>query len=373
MLKMIIPDHIREIVPYPPGKPLEELEREYGIKNAIKLASNENPLGPSPKAVKAVVEAIGKLNRYPDGSSFYLRQRLSEKFNVPFEGIVLGNGSNEIIEMVSKAFLQRDDEIVIPEPSFLMYRIVAQVMGARAISVPLSNYQIDLGSMASAITKRTRVVIVNNPNNPTGTVVSKGEWETFLGKLPENVVVVVDEAYIEFVKDGHSFNAIDYISSKGPYVIALRTFSKAYGLAGLRIGYGFTEPEIADYLNRVRQPFNINMLAQVGALAALDDDDFLQKTRQTVWDGLEYLYREINKMGLKYIPTHANFFLIELPVEARIVYQLLLKKGVIVRAMGSYGLERFIRVTVGLPEENKRFVLSLREVLEEVSGSGSGR
>ncbi|MEJ5300290.1 MAG: histidinol-phosphate transaminase [Thermodesulforhabdaceae bacterium] len=363
---MIVPDYIKQIVPYPPGKPLEELEREYGIRDAIKLASNENPLGPSPKAVKAIKQVLDKIHRYPDGSSFYLRRKLAEKFNVPFAGIVLGNGSNEIIEMVSKAFLQRDDEIVMPQPSFLMYQIVAQVVGARAIPVPLVNYRVDLKGMASAVTDRTKVIIVNNPNNPTGSVVSLSEWDAFLKNIPRDVVVVVDEAYIEFMQEGASINAIDYISLSGPYVVALRTFSKAYGLAGLRIGYGFTNPEIADYLDRVRQPFNINMLAQVGALAALDDDEFLNRSRQVVWEGLKYLYDKIGAMGLEYIPTHTNFFLIKLPVPARTVYQKMLRKGVIVRAMDSYGLERFIRITVGLPEENERFVAALEEVLGEV-------
>ena len=363
---MIVPEYIKQIVPYPPGKPLEELEREYGIKDAIKLASNENPLGPSPKAVEAIQQVLGKLHRYPDGSSFYLRRKLADKFKVSFEGIVLGNGSNEIIEMVSRAFLQQGDEIIVPQPSFLMYRIVAQIVGARAISVPLVDYRVDLDGMASAVTDRTKVIIVNNPNNPTGTVVSREEWDSFLKGLPKNIVVVVDEAYIEFMRDGVSFNAIDYISLLGPYVVALRTFSKAYGLAGLRIGYGFTNPEIADYLNRVRQPFNVNMLAQVGALAALDDDEFLNKSRQVVWEGLKYLYDQISEIGLNYIPTHTNFFLIELPVPAKVVYQSLLRKGIIVRAMDSYGLERFIRITVGLPEENERFILALKEVLKEV-------
>lgn len=361
---MIIPDHIKQIVPYPPGKPLEELEREYGIKNAIKLASNENPLGPSPKAVEAVMKALPRLHRYPDGSCFYLRRRLSEKFSVPPESIVLGNGSNEIIEMISRAFLQRDDEVVVPEPSFLMYRIVSQIMGARAISVPLKDYRIDLSAMASKVGSRTRVIIVNNPNNPTGTIVSKAEWEAFIKALPPDIVVVVDEAYIEFMPDGVSFNAIDYISSDSPYVVALRTFSKAYGLAGLRIGYGFSHPEIVDYMNRVRQPFNINLLAQEAALAALDDDAFLERTKQTIWQGLAYLYGKLDEMGLSYIPTYTNFFLIEVPGSARAVYQALLRKGVIVRAMDSYGLAKYIRVTVGLPEENERFITSLQEVLE---------
>ncbi len=363
---MVIPDHIKQIVPYPPGKPLEELEREYGIKNAIKLASNENPLGPSPRAVEAIKKALSKLHRYPDGSNFYLRQKLSEKFGVPFESIVIGNGSNEIIEMVSRAFLQRDDEIVVPEPSFLMYRIVSQIVGAKAVSVPLRDYRIDLSAMASKVNSRTRVVIVNNPNNPTGTVVSRDEWEAFIKALPSEIVVVVDEAYIEFMPDGSSFNAIDYISSDGPYIVALRTFSKAYGLAGLRIGYGFSHPEVVDYLNRVRQPFNVNLLAQEAALAALDDDDFLEKTRRTVWEGLAYLYRKLDEMGLRYIPTCTNFFLIEVPGSAREIYQALLRKGVIIRAMDSYGLGKFIRVTVGLPEENERFINCLQEVLKEI-------
>ncbi len=358
-----VPQHIAQIVPYPPGKPLEELEREYGITKAVKLASNENPLGPSPKAVKAIEEAIGRVNRYPDGSGFYLRRRIAEKLGVPFDGVVLGNGSNELIEMVFKAFMQGGDEVVVPQPSFLMYEIAAQVLGARAVPVPLKDFRLDLEAMSRAMGAKTKVVVVNNPNNPTGTVVTKSEWETFLDALPQETVVIADEAYIEFVRDKRSFDGVRYILREGPYVVSIRTFSKAYGLAGLRIGYALARPEVVDVLNRVRQPFNVNMLAQVGALAALDDEDFLERTRTLTSEGLRYLYDQLGAMGLRTIPTEANFFLVELPAGARMIYSALLERGVITRAMDTYGLERFLRVSVGLPEENRLFVEALREVL----------
>ncbi len=362
-----VPDHIRETTPYPPGKPIEELEREYGIKNAIKLASNENPLGASPKAIKAMEEALSKVNRYPDGSGFYLRKKISQKFGVPFDGIVLGNGSNEIIEMVYRAFLKDGDEVIVPQPSFLIYGIAARVLGAKPVAINLRDYRIDLKAMAKAVTPKTKVVVVNNPNNPTGTVVFKEEWEEFLRSIPEDIVVILDEAYVEFIRTKHSINGLDYVLSSSPYVISIRTFSKIYGLAGLRIGYAITLPEVADYLNRVRQPFNVNLLAQVAALASLDDDEFLEKTRKLTWESLDHFYSVLGSMGLSYIPTETNFLLIELPVPAKEIYKKLLYRGIITRAMDSYGLERFLRVSVGLPEENQRFLEALKKVLEEES------
>ncbi len=373
-MKPSVAEHIANIVPYPPGKPIEELEREYGISGSIKLASNENPLGPSPKAVEAIVAATSKLNRYPDGSGFYLRKRLAEKHRLPFDSILLGNGSNEIIELVIRAFMSPGDEVMMPEPSFLLYKLVVQWMGGRAAPIPLKeDWGIDLDKMAEAVTAKTKVIFLTNPNNPTGKVISKTDFEAFLSRVPQSAAVVLDEAYIEFNTNPDTPLGFDYISGQSPAVIVLRTFSKAYGLAGLRIGFGAMDPEIAGFLNRVRQPFNTGSLAQAAALAAIDDDEFLSRSRQTTWSGLQFLYKEIEKMGLRHIPSEANFFLIEVPCEAKELYEAMLRRGVIIRSMASYGMKRFIRVNVGLPEENIRFIGALKEVLAEMARVDSSR
>lgn len=373
-MKPSVAEHIANIVPYPPGKPIEELEREYGISGSIKLASNENPLGPSPKAVEAIVAATSKLNRYPDGSGFYLRKRLAEKHRLPFDSILLGNGSNEIIELVIRAFMSPGDEVMMPEPSFLLYKLVVQWMGGRAAPIPLKeDWGIDLDKMAEAVTAKTKVIFLTNPNNPTGKVISKTDFEAFLSRVPQSAAVVLDEAYIEFNTNPDTPLGFDYINGQSPAVIVLRTFSKAYGLAGLRIGFGAMDPEIAGFLNRVRQPFNTGSLAQAAALAAIDDDEFLSRSRQTTWSGLQFLYKEIEKMGLRHIPSEANFFLIEVPCEAKELYEAMLRRGVIIRSMASYGMERFIRVNVGLPEENIRFIGALKEVLAEMARVDSSR
>ncbi len=373
-MKPSVAEHIAKIVPYPPGKPIEELEREYGISGSIKLASNENPLGPSPKAVEAIVAATSKLNRYPDGSGFYLRKRLAEKHRLPFDSILLGNGSNEIIELVIRAFMSPGDEVMMPEPSFLLYKLVVQWMGGMPVPVPLKqDWGIDLDKMAEAVSAKTKVIFLTNPNNPTGKVISKADFEAFLSRVPQSAAVVLDEAYIEFNTNPDTPLGFDYISGQSPAVIVLRTFSKAYGLAGLRIGFGAMDPEIAGFLNRVRQPFNTGSLAQAAALAAIDDDEFLSRSRQTTWSGLQFLYKEIEKMGLRHIPSEANFFLIEVPCEAKELYEAMLRRGVIIRSMASYGMERFIRVNVGLPEENIRFIGALKEVLAEMAQVDSSR
>lgn len=369
IMKPCVPEHIASIIPYPPGKPIEELERELGITGSIKLASNENPLGPSPKAMAAVRACLRNLNRYPDGSGFYLRRRIAEKFSLPFEGILLGNGSNEVIELVIRAFMSPGDEVLMPAPSFLLYKLVVQWMGGKAVPVSLKDLKIDLDKMAEAVTPRTKVIFLTNPNNPTGKVITKEDFDDFLSNLPADVVVVLDEAYIEFNKDPHTPSGYDYIALDGPGVIVLKTFSKAYGLAGLRIGYGVMAPSIATYLNRVRQPFNTGSLSQAAALAALDDDEFLARTREVIWNGLEYMYGEMEKMGLRYVPSQANFFLIEMPCEAKRVFEAMLSRGVIIRSMASYGMDRFIRVNAGLPEENERFVRTLSQVLAEIDKS----
>ena len=364
--KLSVPEHIASLVPYPPGKPLEELEREYGITGSIKLASNENPLGPSPLAVAAMGKALNGLHRYPDGSGYYLRRRLSEKFHLPFDGIVLGNGSNEIIELVIRTFLLPQDEVIVPAPSFLVYKLAVQTMGGKTVPVPLTNFTIDLAQTIEAITSRTKIIFINNPNNPTGTIIRKAAFDSFLEAIPPHIIVVLDEAYIEFVKDGDTPWGFDYIHRAGPYVVVARTFSKAHGLAGLRIGYGVMGPTLADYLHRVRQPFNTGTLSQVAALAALDDEEFLRKTQNTVAEGLDFLYREIERLGLNTVPTQSNFFLIQVPTDAKTIFEAMLRQGVIVRAMNSYGMAGYIRVNAGLPEENERFIRALAHTLQEL-------
>lgn len=369
-MKPKIADHIASIIPYPPGKPMEELEREYGIKGAIKLASNENPLGPSPKALAAIGASLGKLHRYPDGSGYYLRHKISEKFSIPFDGIVLGNGSNEIIEFAIRAFVQPRDEVIVPEPSFLLYKLVTQMVGGKTTAVPLRDYLIDLDAMGAAVSPDTRIIFLTNPNNPTGTLIGKAAFDRFLAKLPPEIIVVLDEAYIEFAREDNTPVGFDYIDRRGPHILVLRTFSKAYGLAGLRIGYGVTTPFLVDYLNRVHQPFNTGSLSQVAAMAALDDDEFVLKTQETVWSGLEYLYREVEKLGLPYLPSQANFFLIEVPVDGKQVFEHMLRMGVIIRPMSAYGMPRRIRVNAGLPEENERFIKTLGRALDELTHRG---
>jgi histidinol-phosphate aminotransferase len=359
---MKVPDYIAKLKPYAPGKPIEELEREYGISGSIKLASNENPIGPSPKALEAIMGALKNLHRYPDGSGYHLTKRLAEKLNIPASRIVLGNGSNEIIELLVRTFLREGDEVVMPEPSFLMYEIMVQAGGGQPVKVALKERVLDLEGMAESVSSRTRMIFVNNPNNPTGTIVSRNDFEEFLQRVPPEVIIVVDEAYIEFVRDRTCPSGLDYLDSDRT-VVTLRTFSKAYGLAGLRIGYGVIKKSLADLIHRVRQPFNTNLLAQVGALAALDDDVFLKKTVSTVHEGLDFLYREVEKLGLRHFPTQTNFFLIDLEQDAKSVFEKMLRRGVIVRPMTAYGHPNYIRINVGLAEENRRLVEALGEAL----------
>ena len=325
-MKLKAAEHIYAIAPYVPGKPLEELEREYGISDSVKLASNENPLGPSPKAVAAIGEALGRLHRYPDGGGFELNRRLARHLKVDPEQIVLGNGSDDLLGMLARVLLTPEDEAVIPRPSFLMYEITVRAAGARCVFVPLKERAIDLAAMADAVTDRTRVVFVCNPNNPTGTIVTEAEMRRFLDHIPEEVVVVIDEAYIEFVRSRECARGLPLLSTGRPVVI-LRTFSKAYGLAGLRVGYGVMPAALADLLQRVRMPFNVSSPAQAGALAALDDTGFLEKSVAQVHAGLVYFFRELKKMEIDFFPTEANFFLIDTKQDADVIFQRLLEKG----------------------------------------------
>ncbi len=362
-MKRLTRKGVEDLIPYPPGKPIEELERELGIKGSIKLASNENPLGPSPLAVQAIIDKLGTLNRYPDGSGYYLKTKLSERFRIPFEQIILGNGSNELLELVIRTFLSPGEHVVQAFPTFLIYEKIVTGSGGDVTSVPLSNFRIDLEKITHAITPNTKIIFINNPNNPTGSIIIKEEMQSFLKAVPDDIIVVLDEAYMEFVSDTNAAHGLDLLTEH-PLLFVLRTFSKLYGLAGLRIGYGFASSEMIDYMNRVRQPFNANTLAQTGAIAGLDDAEFVSKTIDLVKKGLRYLYGCLENMGLEYVPTQTNFFLIKVPIGSKEIYQRMLKEGVIVRSMESYGLADYIRVNVGLQEENKRFIRSLKKVLE---------
>ena len=361
-MKLTAPDYILGIKPYVPGKPIEELEREYGITDSIKLASNENPLGPSPMAVKAIQEAMGNLNRYPDDSGYALVNKISEKLDVRPDNIVIGNGSDEIIGMIVRAFLQPGDEAIVPHPTFLMYEIMIQCAGAISLRVPLKSLSIDLESIKEKLTPRVRLILLCSPNNPTGSAIAKDDFETFIKDIPPDVVVVLDEAYMEFVRDKNCVSGITYLDPGRPLIV-LRSFSKAYGLAGLRIGYGIMPEEISNLLNRVRQPFNTNLLAQAGAVAALDDDYFLQKTINLVHKEIDFLYGALSEIGLKYFETQANFLLVDVGKNADDVYEKMLRQGVIVRSMTSYGYPSYIRVNVGLASENRRFIEALKKVI----------
>ncbi|MEJ2313268.1 MAG: histidinol-phosphate transaminase [Nitrospirota bacterium] len=353
------PEYVSAIEPYVPGKPIEELERELGIKGSVKLASNENPAGPSRKAVEALTpEVMGALNRYPDGGAFYLTRALAERHGVSEDQIILGNGSNELIDIAVRTFMRPGDEAVMAWPSFVVYPMSVQAQGCRGVRVPLRDFRHDLAKMAEAVTEKTKMVFVANPNNPTGTINTRDEFDGLMEGMPEGVLVLVDEAYFEYVESADYADAMKHMRS-GRNVLALRTFSKIYGLAGLRIGYGVTRPEIARDMNRLREPFNTNSLAQAAALAALSDTGHVERSKRINGEGKAYLYRELDALGIRYVPTEANFIFMFPGKPSAEVYGALLKRGVIVRPMG----EDSIRVTIGLPEENKRFIEGMKAVL----------
>jgi histidinol-phosphate aminotransferase len=359
-----VPQEILDLVPYDPGKPVEELEREMGISGAIKLASNENPLGPAPGAVEAITKMLPNIHRYPDGAGYALRKALADKYHLDMGQVALGNGSDEIIEMLTRAFIRPGEEALAAKPSFLMYSKLVQVSGGNLIEVPLKDFQIDLEAMLEAITPKTRLVFVNSPNNPAGSAVSKDDLSLFLDNVPRGVLVVLDEAYIDFVSDPDVADGLDFLDHSTP-VVVMRTFSKSYGLAGMRIGYAFASEEIIAIFNRVRPPFNTSILAQAGALGALDDQEFLARTVELTHQGLEEFYACFKQLGLYYVPSQTNYVLVRLGDNAPRVNQELMKRGVIVRSMASYDMAEFLRVSVGLPEENTRFCNTLRDILQE--------
>lgn len=353
--------------PYQPGLPIEELERRYGVSDAIKLASNENPLGPSPQVMEAIQSCLPELARYPDGNGFKLKAMLAERHNVMLEQISLGNGSNDILELLARAFLTPDTEAVFSAHAFAVYPIVTQAAGAKAVITPTRDWGHDLQAMAEAITDKTRLIFIANPNNPTGTCLGATELQAFLKEVPENVVVVLDEAYFDYAHD-ENFGRDDYPDgiqwlAHYPNLIVTRTFSKAYGLAGLRIGYGVSHPQMADLLNRVRQPFNVNSIAMAAACAALEDKAHLQQGLRLNREGMARLEGAFIEMGLSFIPSSGNFIAVDVGRAGSDVYEALLYEGVIVRAVANYNMPTHIRVTVGLPEENERFITALQKVL----------
>src|SRR5213596_3876190 len=355
-------EHILGIAPYEPGKPIEELERELSVHNAIKLASNENPLPPSDRVQKAILATLHHLNRYPDGSGFYLRQALAKKHGVSPDQVVLGNGSNELLELLVRTFLRPGDEAVVPHPSFPVYPMIVQTAGGVRVMVMLKEFRLDLDAMARAITPMTKMVFVANPNNPTATIVTRDEVEAFMARVPERTIVIFDEAYIEFAMGPDFPDALNYIR-QGRKVIVLRTFSKAASLAGLRVGYGIADADAISLMNRIRQPFNVNSLAQAAGLAALEDDNHVLECVRMIEAGRHFLYDEFTALGIRYVPSRANFILVDVGRSASDIYQRLLKEGVIVRPMTPFGMESALRVTVGTPQENGRLVKALKTVL----------
>lgn len=353
---------IKNIAVYQPGKPIEEVKRELGLKEVIKLASNENPLGVSPKALAAIKEQAYKLNRYPEGACFKLRQRLSKKLNIEANNLLFGNGSDEIIDIIIKTFCRPNEEIITADKTFLEYKIIGQQNSRLARTIPLNNLCYDLKEIKKKINIKTKIVFIANPNNPTGTYVNKTEIEEFIKGLPEDIIVVLDEAYFEFVEAPDYPASLDLLK-KNPNIIILRTFSKIYGLAGLRIGYAIADKEIIRYMEGARQPFNVNSLAQAAAFAALADTGFIKKTLKTIKEGKKYIYKELDKLNSEYTPSETNFILINLKKDGRDVFQEMLKKGVIIRELKQYDLDDFIRVTIGTMSENKKFIKALKETL----------
>jgi histidinol-phosphate aminotransferase len=360
-----VSEKIKGIVPYSPGKPLEELERELGISGAIKLASNENPLGPSPRAIAALEKTVHNIHRYPDGGAFYLKRALASRWKVSPEEIIVGTGSNEVIELLVRTFMVPGTEAIVSENTFSVYRLITTAAGGEVVMVPTRSEYYDLEGMLSQINRRTRLIFVCNPNNPTGAMIRAETVREFMRRVPPDVLVIFDEAYAEYVQSKDYPETLPYLR-EGRNVAILRTFSKIYGLAGLRVGYGLMRAELADMVNRVRQPFNTNSQAQAAALAALDDVEHVERSRRVNEGGKGFLYREFDRLGIRYIPTEANFIYFKNPggEDGRKLFDALLKKGVIIRHIGGPNL----RVTIGIPEENRRFIEALDPVVHQMKG-----
>ena len=367
MSKQYGPEYVRAIAPYQAGKPIAEVAREFGLDEAsiVKLASNENPFGIPESSRTAMAAAAADLGRYPDANGFELKAALSKRYNVPADWITLGNGSNDILEIAAHAFVQAGQSVVYAQYSFAVYALATQGVGARAIVVPAKNYGHDLDAMAAAIEPDTRLVFIANPNNPTGTFIPAADIEAFLNKVPDHVVVVLDEAYNEYLAPEHQFESADWVR-KYPNLMVSRTFSKAYGLAGLRVGFAIAQPHVTDLMNRIRQPFNVNSLAQAAAIAALNDKEFLEQGAKNNAAGYAQFVEAFTELGLEFVPSYGNFVLVRVGEDEQAgarVNLALLKQGVIVRPVGNYGLPNWLRVSIGLPAENAVFIAALKKAL----------
>lgn len=353
---------VRNLHPYQPGKPVEELERELGISNSIKLASNENPLGCSAKVVEAVNQVMADISRYPDANGFALKSALQDKLGILPQMLTLGNGSNDVLELLGRAFLQSGDEVIYSQHAFVVYMLVAQASGAKAVVTPAKNWGHDLDAMAEAITAKTRMIFIANPNNPTGTWLNEDELRQFMLQVPEHVLVVLDEAYTEYVQEADFPDGL-VLQQGFPNLIVTRTFSKAYGLAAMRVGYAVADPAITDLLNRVRPPFNVNSVALAAAVAALSDEEHLQNSVALNSEGIGQLEAGFRELNLDWIPSVGNFITLDCGRNALPVYEALLQEGVIVRPVANYGMPNHLRITVGLAEENQRCLLALKKVI----------
>ncbi|MBI4845278.1 MAG: histidinol-phosphate transaminase [Candidatus Omnitrophica bacterium] len=360
-LKHLVRPCVCSIKPYVPGKPIEELKRELKLKNVYKMASNENALGPSLKAVSALKKSLRDIHFYPDGNCFYLKKALAKKYNLNNDNIIVGNGSDELIVLSLRAFINKGDEVIIADPTFLVYKLAATIEEAKIITVPLKAFRYDLPAMKAKINSRTKMIFIANPDNPTGSYVTQSEVESFFKGLPEHVIVFFDEAYYEYQETKDYPDTMKYIGHKN--IIISRSFSKAYGLGGMRVGWAAANKEMISYLNQVREPFNVNRLAQAAAVAALEDKKHILKSRQMVRCGKRYFYNEFKKIRLFFVPSAANFVLVNVGMNSTVVYQKLLQQGIIVRDMTDWGLKNFIRVTIGKPKENKLFISHLKKII----------
>lgn len=362
-MKHLLRKNLLRLHPYIPGKPVSELKRELGLNNIIKLASNENPLGPSKMALQALSENLHEINRYPDGSGFYLRKTIAKKLHISIDNIILGNGTDEIIELIARAFLNPSDELLVSDTSFMRYRMAGQVMGCRIKTVPMSNFTHDLAALKDAVSKRTKLIYIDNPCNPTGTYVKRGDVERFLSTVPSHVIIVFDEAYYEYVSKKDYSSTLSYIKEK-KNIITLRTFSKIYALAGLRIGYALADAELIGFINRIRPPFNTNMLAQKAAMASINDGKQVTRTQKLINNQRKYLYKCFKHLNLDFVPSVTNFILLDVKYPAQEVFKQLLSAGIIVRPMTGYNLSSYIRITIGLPQENRRFIRALTDIIK---------
>jgi histidinol-phosphate aminotransferase len=354
---------VKNIRPYKPGKPIEEVIKELGLSGDIlKLASNENPLGASPRAIRAMSEKISDSFLYPDDNCYYLKQRLSEKSGIPVSNAIVGSGSVELIELIFKAYVNPGDQVIMSEPSFIMYKIACQIFGGERVAIPLKDYQHNIEAMIEKINAKTKIIIVDNPINPTGTIIKKPEMDHFVDSVPANVILVIDEAYHEYIKEADYPHGLDYLK-KHQNIIVLHTFSKIYGLAGLRVGYGFGSEEIIGAMMKVRLPFNVNRIGQIAAGAALGDTDFVKASMESNETGKIYLYREFARLDLNHTPSFGNFILVDFKRDAKEVFEAAQKKGIILRTVYEYGLPTSLRITIGSKAQNEKLVKVLQELV----------